>query len=57
VTPRPATNDQFVKLTPLDLTGTVAPREVSARCRLKSYLAGFVLAEIGCAVRVNVRRY
>jgi hypothetical protein len=27
------------------------------RCRLKSYLAGFVLAEIGCAVRVTERRY
>jgi hypothetical protein len=25
-------------------------------CRLKSYLAGFVLAEIGCAVRVK-RKY
>jgi hypothetical protein len=23
----PATNDEFVKLTPLDLIGTVAPRE------------------------------
>jgi hypothetical protein len=29
----------------------------TARCRLKSYLAGFVLDEIGCEGRVNERRY
>jgi hypothetical protein len=55
----PTTNVQVVKLTSLfvRLNWDCCAPERTAKCRLKSYLAGFVLAEIGCKERINERRY